>query len=42
MIVSNLFGSLHDGAAAGENPWGATTGEWRGAAGPKAEGPYAR
>lgn len=42
MIVSNLFGSLHDGAEAGENPWGATTGEWRGAAGPSAGEPYAR
>jgi heme/copper-type cytochrome/quinol oxidase subunit 1 len=32
MIISNLFGALHDGAKAGENPWGATTGEWRGGA----------
>jgi cytochrome c oxidase subunit 1 len=29
MIISNLFGALHDGEKAGENPWGATTGEWR-------------
>jgi cytochrome c oxidase subunit 1 len=42
MIIANLFGSLHDGPEAGENPWGATTGEWRGAAGPAAGDPYGR
>jgi cytochrome c oxidase subunit 1 len=42
MIISNLFGSLHDGPQTGPNPWGATTGEWRGAAGPPAGDPYAR
>jgi cytochrome c oxidase subunit 1 len=29
MIISNLFGSLHDGARAGDNPWGAATLEWK-------------
>lgn len=42
MIMSNLFGALHDGPESGQNPWGATTGEWRGAAGPAAGDPYAR
>jgi cytochrome c oxidase subunit 1 len=27
MIISNLFSALHDGPEAGENPWGAATGE---------------
>jgi len=40
MVISNLFGSLHDGPEAGENPWGAATGEWNGAKGPAAESPY--
>lgn len=42
MIISNLFGALHDGPEAGDNPWGAATGEWRGAGGPAAGDPYGR
>ncbi|MBK6733332.1 MAG: cbb3-type cytochrome c oxidase subunit I [bacterium] len=42
MIISNLFGALHDGPKSSANPWGATTGEWRGAAGPAVGDPYAR
>jgi len=36
MVISNLFGALHDGAAAGDNPWGASTLEWKTASPPPA------
>jgi cytochrome c oxidase subunit 1 len=42
MIISNLFRALHDGPVAGENPWGAATGEWRGVAEPAPGEPYGR
>lgn len=42
MVLSNLYGALHDGPPSRANHWGATTGEWRGAAGPVAGDPYGR
>ena len=42
MILSNLFGALHDGPVAGKNQWGATTAEWRDDVAPVAGAPYGR
>ena len=42
MVLSNLYGALHDGPPSRENHWGATTAEWRGDTPPVAGDPYGR
>lgn len=42
MVLSNLYGALHDGPPSRENHWGATTAEWRGGAARVGGDPYGR
>jgi hypothetical protein len=42
MVLSNLYGALHDGPPSRGNYWGATTAEWRDDAGPVGGDPYRR
>jgi heme/copper-type cytochrome/quinol oxidase subunit 1 len=42
MVLSNLYGALHDGPPYRGNYWGATTAEWRDGAAPVGGDPYRR
>jgi heme/copper-type cytochrome/quinol oxidase subunit 1 len=42
MVLSNLYGTLHDGPPSRGNYWGATTAEWRDGAAPVGGDPYRR
>jgi cytochrome c oxidase subunit 1 len=42
MVLSNLYGALHDGPPSRGNYWGATTAEWRDDAAPVGGDPYRR